>query len=90
MVLQELPVVYQKMYDLPEGLYICHVDANSAADALGIAPGDVITHFEGTPLSQLDDLQGTLENRYAQTAKLTIFQNGQSRQFTLPMNNEQE
>ena len=84
MTLQELPVVYQKMYELPAGLYVCHVNTDSPAYALGILPGDVLTGFDGTAVSQTDTLQTLLDAcKTGHQAELTIFRNGQHRQFTL-------
>lgn len=75
MTLQELPSLYQKLYDLPQGLYITQVAAGSDAEMLGIAPGNVLLAVNGSTVSQLDALQTLLENAGGQLA-LTVYQNG--------------
>ena len=53
-VFQELPTVYQQMYDLPAGLYVVDAPHNSP-----VKEGDVLISFNGTPvptLSLLDSL----------------------------------
>ena len=84
MTLQELPVVYQKMYELPKGLYICHVDTDSPAEITGILPGDVVTHFDSTAISRTEALQALWDAcQSGHRAELTVFRDGQYRQFTL-------
>jgi len=75
MTLQELPSLYQKLYDLPQGLYITHVSAGSNAERKGIAPGDVLIAVNGAAVTQLDALQALLEQSVGQ-AELTVYQNG--------------
>lgn len=86
MQVQEVSDLYQQIYQLPDGLYISHVDDGSPAQMLGIAPGDVLTGFAGTPVSSLDALQTLLDTHTAgQPAVLTIFRDGQPSQFTVTL-----
>ena len=75
MTLQELPSLYQKLYDLPEGLYVTHVSAGSSAEQRGIAPGNVLLFVDGVAVTQLDALQGILEKTSAPVT-VTVYQNG--------------
>jgi len=58
MALQELPGVYQQLYDLPQGLYISQVEENSPAGQLDILPGDVLIAIGSSSLTTLDQLNG--------------------------------
>ncbi len=81
---QELPFLYQKMYRLPQGLYITQVAEGSDAAAKGIVPGDVLTAFAGkgvTSLSALRHLLSTL--KVGDTVVAEIFRNGQLLRFDL-------
>jgi len=82
MTFQELPVLYQQIYDLPPGLYISKVTAGSHADALGIKAGDVLISVGDTPVTQLDSLQSLFDNAQNQVI-LTIHRDGQSVTLTL-------
>lgn len=62
MTCQELTDLCQDLYDLPDGLYVSAVTEGSHAALSGIAPGDVLTHFAGTPISRLEDLQSLLND----------------------------
>lgn len=86
MVLQELPVAYQQLHELPRGLYVSHVDVCSPAASLGILPGDVLVCFDGTGLSALAELDALKTARKSgETVELRICRDGQDLQFTLTM-----
>lgn len=84
MTVQELPTLYQQLYNLPQGLYICHVTDGSEADNLGIAPGAVLISFGDTPVYQLDTLQA-LQKNYApgESVALSVHQAGRTGTYTL-------
>ncbi|MBE7002474.1 MAG: PDZ domain-containing protein [Ruminococcaceae bacterium] len=82
MTFQELPALYQQLYDLPQGLYITQVARESKAKALGITPGDVLLTVDGTPVTQLDTLQ-TLFGAAGEQAILTLHRKGQTVTLTL-------
>lgn len=83
MTLQELPSLYQKLYDLPQGLYITQVSAGSNAKTLGIAPGNVLIAVNGVAVSQLDALQTLLNTLDGTLLEVTVYQNGTERTITL-------
>ena len=88
MTVSEIPEVYQHMNHLPHGLYISHVEPGSHAAKQGIVPGDVLTRFAGHPVTQLDDLQDTLESRCVETAELTICRDGAEQTVTIELTGE--
>lgn len=45
-----------RYYDLPEGVYVRFIEKNSAADAAGIAVGDIIIAAEGEPVRTMSEL----------------------------------
>lgn len=84
MDLQETPVVYQKMHNLPPGLYVCHIETGSAAQQLGILPGDVLTCFDGTPVTSVSGLQNLLRTcQPGNRAELLFSRDGQQLPITL-------
>ena len=63
---QELPELYQQMYELPAGLYV--VDA---PDGSGIEPGDVLLSFAGTHVPTLP-LLSSLYHSYAPGEQIVL------------------
>ena len=49
---QELPELYQQIYELPAGLYVVDAPENGL-----VAPGDVLTAFGSTAVSSLAELR---------------------------------
>ncbi|MBQ3000507.1 MAG: PDZ domain-containing protein [Oscillospiraceae bacterium] len=52
----------KKLYALPMGVYVIHVDADSAAAKLGILPGDILVRVNEKPLRTPATLQNALNN----------------------------
>ncbi len=50
-----------QMYGMPEGVYVAQVYDGTAAASAGLAKGDIITSFDGTTVTSMEDLQGLLE-----------------------------
>lgn len=48
-------------YNMPTGVYVAQVLANTAAEKYGIIPGDIITKFDGKEITSMDSLTGTLQ-----------------------------
>lgn len=66
---QELPELYQQLYDLPAGLYV--VDAPEGSP---VSPGDVLTAFGDTAIETLPTLQELQDAcNIGQQIQLTFF-----------------
>ena len=66
---QELPQVYQQLYELPAGLYV--VDAPEGSP---VSPGDVLTAFGDTAIETLPTLQELQDAcNIGQQIQLTFF-----------------
>ena len=90
MEFQELSLHYQILYNLPKGLYISQVDADSSAKALGIVPGDVLISFNGTPVSRIDALQSLLYAHQAgEQVEIVIYRGGRQYQLMLTIDQAQ-
>ena len=50
-----------EMYGMPEGVYVNQVYSGTGAENAGIEKGDIITGFDGSTVSSMEDLQGYLE-----------------------------
>ena len=84
MQLQELPTLYQKMYNLPAGLYVCYVDADSHAAQQGIVVGDVVTRFGNTSVTQIRTLQALIQKQKpGDRVHITAYRNGRLNPVTL-------
>lgn len=60
-------------YGLPEGVYVAEVVEGGAADNAGITAGSVITAFDGTSVSSMDELKQMLQYYAAgETIDVTI------------------
>ena len=81
---QSVTDFWQHYYDLPQGVYVSQVDQGSAAALCGLLPGDVLTHFDGAPISNTDTLQTLLgEYGVGQQLQLQLFRQGQHMTLTL-------
>lgn len=88
--MQTIDSQFNKMYNIPMGVYIVSVADNSPAKEAGLLSGDVITEFEGEKISEYEDLQDILQYYGAgSTVTITVMrpQNGeyQSKQITLTL-----
>ena len=65
-------------YDIPGGLYVTAVSAGSGA-AGKIQVGDIVTHANGTPVRESDDLLEIRDSlRVGDTLTLTVFRDGKT------------
>ena len=62
---------YSEQLNLPEGIYIREVQADSPADRGGIHAGDIITKFNGNTISSMENLISKLES-YRAGDEITI------------------
>ena len=62
-----------QLYGIPEGVAVSEVMENGPADAAGIQKGDVITELDGRTVSNIEQLQDTLQYYAAgETVKVTV------------------
>ena len=84
MILQELPSVYQQIYDLPQGLFISQIEEDSPAGRLDIRPGDVLVSFGGASLTTLSQLEAMIGlYKPGDRVELVISRDGQQLCFSL-------
>ena len=63
------------LYGIPEGIYVTEVSEGSPAEDAGIQRGDVITKFEGSSVTTMDQLRDQLQYYAAgETVTITISQ----------------
>lgn len=73
-----------KKYDTSEGLYVKSVNDFSAAERAGIKPGDVITEFNGTRITKMQDLtEAKSKVASGDTVKIVVDRSG--RKVTLDL-----
>ena len=59
------------LYGLPRGIYITEVENDSPADDAGLKKGDIITKFDGSSVSSMEDLRAVLPY-YAAGEEVTL------------------
>ncbi len=80
--------VYRELYDLPRGLYISHVEENSPAAGVGIAPGDVLVRIAETETPDLASLKGVMTEFAGNTVTITVKRKGEDLRFDLLLTGE--
>lgn len=74
----------QRLYRLPQGIYITEVDDTGDAAAKGISPGDILTSFDGVRITDSDTLQSLLYAHQAgDTVRVVIYRSG--KQYALDL-----
>ena len=67
----------QRLYRLPQGIYITEVDPDGDAAAKGISPGDILTSFDSVRITDSDTLQSLLYTHQAgDTVRVVIYRSG--------------
>ncbi len=76
-------------YNMPQGIYIAQLAANSPASNAGLMAGDVIVAINGKSISTMDELN-SIKNQYkpGDTVVLTVSRNGQQAQFNVILGEE--
>ena len=69
-----------QIYGLPAGLYVCHVEQDSPATAVGIEVGDVLIAIDDTAVASLAQAEELLSSLPVQ---LKLYRNGKSFTVTL-------
>ena len=60
-------------YNMPEGVYIYSVVSGGAADEAGLQSGDIITSFDGTSVSDADELKDIIKYyKSGETVTVTV------------------
>ena len=73
-------------YGLPGGLYISAVSAGSDAQAKGIKAGDILTHVNGQPVRESDDVLAIRDTlQVGDHITLTVFRDGETRDFEVEL-----
>jgi len=76
---ESLPLRARIYFGLPEGAHVTEVDPRSDAAAKGLQAGDIITAFNGQPVSGPNSLSALKDAcRAGDTATLTLFRGGQT------------
>jgi serine protease Do len=58
---------YAQQLNIPAGIYVQTVEADSPAESGGLYAGDIITKFDGSTVSTMEELYNKLENTKAGT-----------------------
>ena len=68
----------QYRYDVTEGVFVCSVDPDSAADKAGLKLGDVITKMDDKDITSYEDLVAAKKSYSAgDTVTLTVYRGGE-------------
>ncbi|MEG2569985.1 MAG: trypsin-like peptidase domain-containing protein [Clostridia bacterium] len=74
---------------LVPGMYIEYVHPNSDAFKKGLQRGDIITKMNGTPLTSREEVKKVRDKfKAGDTVKLTVFRNGQTKDFNIILMDE--
>ena len=80
---QEMPAMYQQIYNLPAGLYV--IDAPAGGP---VAPGDVLTEFDGAAVVNLEELKALYAKKKAgDRLWFTFHREGNTFSYTVPFEN---
>lgn len=62
-----------RKYGMPTGIFVAQVTEGSAAQQAGIRKGDIVTEFDGTAISSMEELSSKLQYyRAGETVEVTI------------------
>ncbi len=66
-----------KYYGIPKGVLVVQIDRNSSASNAGLRRGDIITHYNGSKVSTVDDINRLKGSARAGTeVTLTVYRDG--------------
>ncbi len=84
---ESVPYAYQRFYNMPAGLYITGVEEDSAADEMGIEPGDILVSIDKVNITDGDTLNTALYAYQAgDTVELIVFRSGRYYSLELTLN----
>lgn len=79
-----IPAVYQRYYQLPNGVYVSRVADHSEAQEKGLVAGDIITALDGCPIVDGGTLDAWAEEKESgDSVDLTIFRSNSEFSVTL-------
>ena len=79
-----IPAVYQRYYQLPNGIYVSRVAKSSEAQEKGLVAGDIITALDGSPIHTGETLELWAEEKEeGDSVELTLFRSGSELSVTL-------
>lgn len=78
-------------YNMPQGVYVAHVESGSPADKAGIQASDIITRMEGEAIVDGSDLI-SLRNQHApgDTIAVTLYRSGQELEVKLTLGEDMQ
>ena len=83
---ESISKVYQMYYHLPNGLHITYVEPGSAADEVGIEPGDILLRVGNTSITSNSELESALYSYVpGDIVKLIIYRNGKQYSVTVTL-----
>ncbi len=74
---EQISLIHQMYYHLPNGLHITYVEPGSAAQLAGIETGDILLRFEKTSITTNEELEAALYSHSpGDTVTLIVYRNG--------------
>ena len=74
---EQISLIHQMYYHLPNGLHITYVEPGSAAQLSGIETGDILLRFEKTSITSNEELEAALyAHSPGDTVTLIVYRNG--------------
>ena len=81
---ESVSAFYQNYYRMPPGLYITRIDENSDAALQGITYGDILTHIDENPITDMESLNTLLAGyQPGDTVQVRIYRGGKQHSFRL-------
>ncbi len=83
---EHIPTFYQRYYRMPAGLFITHLENESAAKKSGLKEGDILISVNGTRITNMDVLNQLLSNmKIGDTVDVVIYRSGVQYSAKLPL-----
>lgn len=83
---ESIPLFYQHLYHYPAGLFITGVDPDSDAAAKGVEAGDILLSFNGTRVTDTEELETLLYAcEVSDTVEIVIYRRGMQGTFQLTL-----
>ncbi len=80
------PVLTREGLSPDQGVYVQNTFNNTAAQSMGIQPGDVVLGVNGTPIASMSDLRNEIgSNQVGDPVQVTVQRNGQQMSLSAPL-----